>query len=176
MDKPTKPTNLMPRSFGGTKNNWSSSMQESGYEDGIPAIYGGDNLNYQLDATGKELEYCEKFCDFINEIPIGKTITVDSNNKLVYGDFSLPDATTTTKGGVIVGSGLSVNSAVLSVPDATTTTKGIVRPDNTTITISNGVITAHGDLIISSVVGSTWYRLYADGWKECGGIVATSQS
>ena len=59
MDKPTKPTNLMPRSFGGVKNNWTSGMQASGYEDGVPAIYGGDNLNYQLDATGKELDYCE---------------------------------------------------------------------------------------------------------------------
>lgn len=84
MDKPTKPTDLVPRSFGGIKNNFSSSLQASGYEDGVPAIYGGDNLNYQLDATGKELDYCEKICDFINNIPIGKTITVDPNNKLIY--------------------------------------------------------------------------------------------
>ena len=88
MDKPTKPSNLMPRSFGGVKNNWTSGMQASGYEDGVPAIYGGDNLNYQLDATGKELDYCEKIVDFINEIPIGKTITVDNNNKLVYDNLS----------------------------------------------------------------------------------------
>ncbi len=88
MDKPTKPTNLMPRSFGGVKNNWTASMQSSGYEDGVPAIYGGDNLNYQLDTTGKELDYCEKICDFINDIPIGKTITVDSNNKLIYENLA----------------------------------------------------------------------------------------
>ena len=88
MDKPTKPTNLMPRTFGGTKNNFSSSLQSSGYEVGVPAIYGGDNLNYQLDATGKEFDYCETICDFINAIPINKTITVDSNNKLVYQDIS----------------------------------------------------------------------------------------
>lgn len=86
MDKPTKPTDLIPRSFGGVKNNFSPSLQSSGYEDGVPAIYGGDNLNYQLDTTGKELDYCEKICDYINAIPIGKTITVDSNNKLVYVD------------------------------------------------------------------------------------------
>ena len=65
MDKPTKPSNLMPRSFGGIKNNFSSSLQTSGFEDGVPAIYGGDNLNYQLDATGQELDYCEKICDYI---------------------------------------------------------------------------------------------------------------
>lgn len=99
MDKPTKPTNLMPRSFGGVKNNFSTSLQSSGYEDGVPAIYGGDNLNYQLDATGKELDYCEKICDFINALPIGKSITTDANNKLVYtnivdaADISLDNLT-----------------------------------------------------------------------------------
>lgn len=87
MDKPTKPTNLMPREFGGIKNNFSASLQASGYEPNVPAIYGGDNLNYQLDATGKELDYCEKICDFINGLPIGKGITVDANNKLVYADY-----------------------------------------------------------------------------------------
>ena len=87
MDKPTKPTNLMPRTFGGIKNNFNQSLQTSGYEPNIPAIYGGDNLNYQLNATGQELDYCEKFCDFINAMPIGKTITVDENNKLIYGDY-----------------------------------------------------------------------------------------
>ena len=87
MDKPTKPTNLMPRTFGGIKNNFSQSLQTSGYEPNIPAIYGGDNLNYQLNSTGQELDYCEKFCDFINAMPIGKTITVDENNKLIYGDY-----------------------------------------------------------------------------------------
>ena len=88
MNKPTKPTDLMPRSFGGVKANWSAAMQSSGYEAGVPTIYGGDNLNYQLDATGKELDYCETICDYINALPIGKTITTDSSNKLVYTDVS----------------------------------------------------------------------------------------
>ena len=89
MDKPTKPSNLIPRSFGGTKNNFSASLQSTGYEDGVPAIYGGDNLNYQLDATGKELDYCEKICDYINAIPINKTPIVDANNKLVYTQYDI---------------------------------------------------------------------------------------
>lgn len=84
MDKPIKPANLMPRSFGGLKENFSANLQETGVEPNVPVIYGGKNFNYQIDATGKEFEYCEKICDFINEIPIGKTITVDANNKLVY--------------------------------------------------------------------------------------------
>ena len=89
MDKPTKPTDLIPRSFGGVKNNFSESLQSSGYEDDVPAIYGGDNLNYQLDATGKELDYCEKICDYINAIPIGKTPVVNANNKLVYTQYDI---------------------------------------------------------------------------------------
>jgi hypothetical protein len=87
MDKPTKPTNLVPRSFGGVKNNFSQDLQDTGYEVNVPAIYGGDNLNYQLNAIGGEFEYCEKICDYINDLPIGKTITTDPNNKLVYIDL-----------------------------------------------------------------------------------------
>lgn len=89
MDKPIKPTDLIPRSFGGVKNNFSASLQATGYEDGVPAIYGGDNLNYQLNATGKELDYCEKICDYINAIPINKTPVVDANNKLVYTQYDI---------------------------------------------------------------------------------------
>ena len=106
MDKPTKPTDLMPRSFGGIKNNFSNSLQISGYEPNIPAIYGGDNLNYQLDATGKELDYCEKIADYINDIPIGKTITVDDNNKLIYGNF--PSIATTNQVGMVKPDGETI--------------------------------------------------------------------
>lgn len=120
MDKPTKPTDLVPRSFGGVKNNFSSSLQASGYEDGVPAIYGGDNLNYQLDATGQELDYCEKICDFINALPIGKVVTVDENNKLIYNDLAQ------------------------ELPIATTSEVGVVKPDGESILVDeNGVISAN---------------------------------
>jgi hypothetical protein len=88
MDKPTKPTNLLPRSFGGVKRNFSASLQSSGFEEGVPTVYGGDNLNYQLDSTGQELDYCEKIVDFVNGLPINNVVTTDSNNKLVYKDMS----------------------------------------------------------------------------------------
>ena len=38
--------------------------------------------------AGGEFDYCEKIIDFICAMPIGKTIVVDSNNKLVYETFS----------------------------------------------------------------------------------------
>lgn len=81
-DKSQKPTNLVPRSFGGEKNNFSDDLIASGFESNVPETYNGDNLNYQLDATGKELDYCEKVVDYINGLGVGKTPIVNANNKL----------------------------------------------------------------------------------------------
>ena len=82
IDKSQKPANLVPRSFGGEKNNFSDDLIASGYEVNMPQTYNGDNLNYQLDATGKELDYCEKVVDYINGLGVGKTPIVNANNKL----------------------------------------------------------------------------------------------
>ena len=133
MDKPTKPTNLMPRSFGGLKENFSESLQETGVEPNVPVIYHGANFNYEKDTIGKELDYCEKIVDFINGLPIGKTITTDSNNKLQYADLAQ------------------------DVPIATTETAGIVKPDGETITITqDGTISANGSSRnIGEIVAST---------------------
>ena len=81
-EKSIKPTNLVPRSFGGEKNNFSDDLIANGYEVNMPQTYNGDNLNYQLDATGKELDYCEKVVDYINGLGVGKTPIVNANNKL----------------------------------------------------------------------------------------------
>ena len=81
-DKPKKPSSLLPRSFGGEKNNFSDDLIATGYEANTPQTYNGDNLNYQLDATGKELDYCEKVVDYINGLNVGKTPIVNANNKL----------------------------------------------------------------------------------------------
>lgn len=82
IDKSQKPANLVPRSFGGEKNNFSDDLIASGFEPNTPETYNGDNLNYQLDATGKELDYCEKVVDYINGLGVGKTPIVNANNKL----------------------------------------------------------------------------------------------
>lgn len=86
--KPTKPTDLMPTHFAdnGVKNNFSSSKIQNGFSANFDDILQGDNLNYMLDSIGKELNYCETICDFINALPIGKTVTTDVNNKLAYRD------------------------------------------------------------------------------------------
>ncbi len=55
-----------------------------------------------------------------------KTINITDNDTV----YTLPNATTTTKGGVIVGSNISVSNGTISVPAATTTTKGVVTVDD----------------------------------------------
>lgn len=87
MDKPTKPNVDLPNSFGGVKNNFSTSKILNGYEKDVPDIFGGANINYMLDTLGKRQTYYDTIVDYINGLPIGKTITTDSNNKLVYEDL-----------------------------------------------------------------------------------------
>lgn len=87
MNKPTKPTNDLPSSFGGDKENFSASKIQNGYEPDVPDILGGANLNYMLDTLGKKQDYYDAIVDFIRDIPIAKTITVDANDNLVYRDW-----------------------------------------------------------------------------------------
>lgn len=86
IDKPNKPSSLFPRSFGGEKNNFSNDLIANGFESNTPQTYNGDNLNYQLDATGKELDYCEKVVDYLVNMPVNNIPLVNSNNKLDYID------------------------------------------------------------------------------------------
>ena len=88
LEKPKKPTELVPRAFGGIKNNFSDDLQSTGFEPNMPQTYNGDNLNYHLDATGKELDYVEKVVDFINQAPVNHIPFVNENNQLDYVDAS----------------------------------------------------------------------------------------
>lgn len=53
--------------------------------------------------------------------------------------YSLPNATTTTKGGVIVGSNISVSSGKISVPTANGTSLGVVM-QGTNVSIASGAV------------------------------------
>lgn len=99
MDKPQKPTDLLPSSFGGQKEAFSDDKIANGYQPDVPDILGGANLNYTLDTIGKELEYTETIADFVNGLPADHVISTDKNNKLIYksidefGTFGLPPGT-----------------------------------------------------------------------------------
>lgn len=87
MDKPTKPTNLLPESFGGEKENFNTDKITNGYEADVPDILGGANLNYLLDAAGQNLKYANTIVDYINDIPVNNSIITDANNKLQYTQY-----------------------------------------------------------------------------------------
>ena len=87
MRKPDKPTNTLPESFGGFKENFSSDKITYGYQPDIPDILGGANLNYLLDTCGDNNRYFKAICDFIRDIPVAKTITVNTNGELIYQDW-----------------------------------------------------------------------------------------
>ena len=89
MDKPQKPTDLLPESFGGQKENFSEDLQSTGYQPDVPDILGGANLNYMLDSAGKNFKYNNAISDFVNGLPINKSITTDVNNKLVYTEYGI---------------------------------------------------------------------------------------
>lgn len=88
-EKPTKPTNLMPTSFAdnGIKNNFSSFLKENGFSPNTKQVLQGDNLNYMLDAIGRQLNYLTKVVDYLNGINIGKVPYVNNNNELDMTDI-----------------------------------------------------------------------------------------
>ena len=89
MDKPQKPTDLLPESFGGQKENFSEDKIATGYQPDVPDILGGANLNYMLDAAGKNFKYNNSISDFVNGLPVNKSITTDANNKLIYTEYGI---------------------------------------------------------------------------------------
>lgn len=109
MKKPTKPTETLPSSFGGIKENFTDDKQATGYEPDVPDILGGANLNYTIDTIGKKDIYHDAINDFVNATPIDNTITVDSNNDLVYEDISnivkyesIPESIPTTEKCILI--------------------------------------------------------------------------
>ena len=88
------------------------------------------------------------------------TLTAGTNISISNGtvsntySYSLPTASSSTKGGVKVGTGLSIASEVLSVNTGSTTAKGILQVDETA---SNGVKIAgtSGTISAVAVLGTT---------------------
>jgi hypothetical protein len=88
----------------------------------------------------------------------GISLSTDGNNNLEItgtGGYTLPDATTTTLGGVIVGSGLAVSSGTISSPPATATTLGSVKVGSGLSVDGTGLLTATGGGVTSMVWGTS---------------------
>jgi hypothetical protein len=88
----------------------------------------------------------------------GISLATDGNNNLQItgtGGYTLPAATTSTLGGVIVGSGLAVSSGTISSPPATATTLGSVKVGSGLSVDGTGVLTATGGTGVTSMVWGT---------------------
>jgi len=93
------------------------------------------------------------------------TLTAGTNISISNGtvsntySYSLPTASSSTKGGVKVGAGLSIASEVLSVNTGSTTAKGILQVDETSsngvkIAVNSGTISAVAVLGTTAAVGT----------------------
>ena len=93
------------------------------------------------------------------------TLTAGTNISISNGtisntySYSLPTASSSTKGGVKVGTGLSIASEVLSVNTGSTTAKGILQVDETAsngvkIAVNSGTISAVAVLGTTAAVGT----------------------
>ena len=89
----------------------------------------------------------------------GTNISISNGTISNTYSYSLPTASSSTKGGVKVGTGLSIASEVLSVNTGSTTAKGILQVDETAsngvkIAVNSGTISAVAVLGTTAAVGT----------------------
>jgi hypothetical protein len=84
IDKQVKPDILIPDGFGGVKTEFDKDKLENGFQESIPQILAGDNLNNLINMLYKYLLYTTSLSDFVNGTPINKVPSTDKDNKLVY--------------------------------------------------------------------------------------------
>lgn len=84
IQKPSKPEVILPDNFGGIKTPYSDAQIRDGYQDGVPEIVDGGNINYEKDAVFKYLKYLKTTIDALVDMPIGKSLIIDSNNRFDY--------------------------------------------------------------------------------------------
>ena len=84
MQKPSKPDVILPDNFGGIKTPYTDSQINNGYQEAVPQVVDGGNINYEKDAVFKYLKYLKTAIDALVDMPIGKVLTVDSNNRFEY--------------------------------------------------------------------------------------------
>lgn len=84
VQKPSKPDVTLPDNFGGTKTPYTDSQISNGYQEAVPQVVDGGNINYEKDAVFKYLKYLKTTIDALVDMPIGKSLIIDSNNKFDY--------------------------------------------------------------------------------------------
>lgn len=87
--KPSKPNVVLPNNFGGVKTPYTQAQIDNGYQEAVPQVVDGGNINYEKDALFQKLKYLESVADAVNNIPPGKFLVVNSNNQFEYADSSV---------------------------------------------------------------------------------------
>lgn len=84
VQKPSKPDVTLPDNFGGTKTPYTDSQISNGYQEAVPQVVDGGNINYEKDAVFKYLKYLKTTIDALVDMPIEKSLIIDSNNRFDY--------------------------------------------------------------------------------------------
>lgn len=84
VQKPSKPDVTLPDNFGGIKTPYTDSQISNGYQEAVPQVVDGGNINYEKDAVFKYLKYLKTTIDALVDMPIGKSLIIDSNNRFDY--------------------------------------------------------------------------------------------
>ena len=87
--KPSKPNVVLPNNFGGVKTPYTQAQIDNGYQEAVPQVVDGGNINYEKDALFQKLKYLESVADAVNNIPPGKFLVVNSNNQFEYADSNV---------------------------------------------------------------------------------------
>ena len=84
--KPSKPNVTLPNNFGGVKTPYTQTQIDNGYQEAVPQVVDGGNINYEKDGVFQKLKYLESVADAVNNIPPGKFLVVNSSNQFEYAD------------------------------------------------------------------------------------------
>lgn len=82
--KPSKPNVTLPNNFGGVKTPYTQTQIDNGYQEAVPQVVDGGNINYEKDGVFKYLKYLKTTIDALVDMPIGKSLIIDSNNRFDY--------------------------------------------------------------------------------------------
>lgn len=84
INRPRKPSATLPNDFGGVQTPYTSAQISSGYQDGVPQVVDGGNMNYERKGLFQGMKYLRTVVDFIRDTPIGKIFWINSNGQMDY--------------------------------------------------------------------------------------------
>lgn len=90
INKPEIPSVELPEDWGGIQTPYTEQQTQEGYPEAVPTVVDGGNLNFEKRGIFQNLKYLRTLCDFLRDLPVGKTIMANTNNQLEYSTM-LPD-------------------------------------------------------------------------------------